>query len=202
MACPNGQEADDDDDDLREEAEEAIRSHAWAGEYGPDEVCIIIGEEIFNDDEEQEAWIRAAVRRAFAEKRAAEKKWPKVTDNDRLDRVFEALGKRGVVTDDDAGFTQSDGFESVSELYQDEGGKKSGFVGYCFCTSQDRDSAIEGGGLMLAYGHFTDHAKKGAEIGQIVREECERAGFEVEWNGNLNTRVFLPKFRWQRRSPR
>jgi hypothetical protein len=200
MACPNVPNAADEDD-RRAWAEESIRSHAWAGEYGPEEVCIIIGEEIFGDDEHEE-WTEAAVRRVFAEKRKAEKKWPKVTDCDRLDRVFQALEKRGVVTDDDAGFTQSDGFESVSELYEDEGGKKSAFVGYCFCTWQDRDAAIEGGGLMLAYGHFTDHAKKGVEIGQIVREECARAGFKVEWNGNISTRIFLKDFRWQKRSPR
>ena len=114
-----------------------------------------------------------------------------MTDCDRLDRVFEALENRGVVTDHDAGFTQSDGFDSVEELYREAGGKKSAFVGYCFYTSQDLESALEGGGLMLAYGHFTDHAKKGVEIGQLLREEFERAGFTVEWNGQINTRILL-----------
>ena len=201
MACPTDDEPDIDD--LREEAEEAILTHVWGGEYGPDEVCIIIGEEIFGDDEEQVEWTEAAVRRAFAEKRKAERTWPKVTDCDRLDRVFTALEKRGVLTDsDDTALTQSDGFEAVEELYRDEGGKKSAFVGYCFYTSQDRQAALAGDGLMLAYGHFTDHAKKGVEIGQIVREEFERAGFTVEWEGTLNRRILLKGFNWQRRSPR
>jgi hypothetical protein len=202
MPCPGDQEDEPDIDALREEAEEAIRTYVWAGEYDPEEVCIIIGEEIFGDDEEQEEWTEAAVRRAFAEKRKVERTWPKVTDCDRLDRVFEALEKRGVVTDHDAGFTQSDGYDAVEELYRDAGGKKSSFVGYCFYTSQDLESAIEGGGLMLAYGHFSDHANKGVEIGQIVREEFERAGFAVEWDGHLNTRILLKGFRWQKRSPR
>jgi len=201
MTCPNGQEAEDEDD-LRAEAEEAIRSYAWAGEYDPEEVCIIIGEEIFGDDEEQEEWIQAAVRRTFVEKRKAEKKWPKVTDCDRLDRAFEALEKRGVITDHDStAFTQSDGLEAVDELYADAGGPKSAFVGYCFFTSQDLDAAIVGGGLWLAYGSFPGRGEA-VEVGRLLREEFERAGFKVEWDGNVRTRVFLPKFRWQRRSPR
>jgi hypothetical protein len=198
MTCPNGPPADHPD--LRAEAEEMIRSCVWAGQYDPDEVRTIVGEEIFGDDPDQEAWTRAAVLRAFAEKRAAERKWPKVTDCDRLDRAFAALEKRGVVTDDEAGFTQSDGFESVSERYADEGGKKSAFVGYCFCTSQDRDAAIEGGGLLLAFGAFAGRGEDVA-VGRVVREECERAGFEVDWDENPRRRVFLPKFRWRRRSP-
>lgn len=203
MACPDDPEDEADIDALREEAEAAIHTHVWGGEYGPDEVCLIVGEELFGDDEEQEEWIEAAVRRAFVAKRRAEKKWPKVTDCDRLDDVFTALEKRGIVTDyDDTAYTQSDGFEAVEELYRDEGGKESSFVGYCFYTFQDRKAALAGDGLMLAYGHFTDHANKGAEIGQIVREEFERAGFTVEWEGTLNRRIFLKGFRWQRRSPK
>ncbi len=50
MTRPNGQDADDGD--RRAEAESEIRSLAWAGEFGPDEACIIIGEEIFDDDED------------------------------------------------------------------------------------------------------------------------------------------------------
>jgi hypothetical protein len=200
MTCPNNPNADDEDD-RREWAEEAIRSYAWAGEYGPDEVCIIIGEEIFGDDEEQEEWTEATVQRVFTEKRADEKTWPKVTDCDRLDRVFEALEKRGIITDHDAGFTKQDGLDSVDELYADEGGAKSAFVGYCFYTSQERDAAIEGGGLWLAYGSFPGRGEA-AEVGRLLREEFERAGFKVEWNGDVKTRILLPEFRWQRRSPR
>lgn len=200
MACPGGEEADEPD--LRAEAEEMIRSLVWNGDYDAAEVCVIVAEEIFDDDEGQEKWLGAAVRRAFAEKRKAEKTWPKVTDCDRLDRAFAALQKRGVVTDHDAGYTQSDGIDTVYELYREAGGPKSAFVGYCFYTWQDLESAVAGGGLMLAYGHFTDNETKGVEIGRLIREEFERAGFEVDWDENPRTRVHVPAFRWQRRSPR
>jgi hypothetical protein len=201
MACPGGHN-EEDETDLRAEAEEAIRAYVWGGEHDPEEVRTIVGEEIFVDDEEQEEWIEATVRRAFVEKRKAERSWPKVTDCDRLDRAFEALEKRGIIADHDAGFTQSDGIDTVDELYRDAGGKKSPFVGYCFYTSQDLEGAIAGGGLMLAYGHFTDHEKKGVEIGRLLREELERAGFTVEWDGAVRTRILLKGFRWQKRSPR
>ena len=61
MACPGG--PDEEEPDLRAWAEESIRFYAWAGEYDPEEVCLIIGEEIFGEDEEQEEWTEATVRR-------------------------------------------------------------------------------------------------------------------------------------------
>jgi hypothetical protein len=56
-------------------------------------------------------------------------------------------------------------------------------------------------GLWLAYGSFHPSRKGATEVGRLVQEEFERAGFPVEWTGKPESRLLLRGFRWQRRSP-
>jgi hypothetical protein len=186
----------------REDAAEFIRHYVWAGEHDPEEVFIIIDEEEFDGDEEQHPWLRDAINREFKKKRKAEKTWPKVTDWDRLDQLFQSLRAEGILAEHDAGFTKQDGWDTVLGLYKEEGGRRSDITGLCFYTSQDMEGAMEGGGLWLAYGHVSGDGRKGRAVGNRLREACEGAGFTVEWDGSVRTRLLLKNFRWQRRSPR
>jgi hypothetical protein len=185
----------------RADVTEFIRHYVWAGEYDPEEVFIIIDEEEF-DGEEQHPWLRDAINREFKKKRKAEKTWPKVTDWDRLDQLFQSLRGKGILAEHLAGFTKQDGWEIVFESYKDEGGKRSGITGLCFYTTQDMEGAMEGGGLWLAYGHVSGDGRKGGAVGRLLRDACEDAGFEVEWDGSVRTRLLLKNFRWRRRSPK
>jgi hypothetical protein len=189
-------------DEAREEAREAVRYRVWSGYYDRGEVYDIVRDDVLELDEEQMGWLRGTVAREFRKKRAAERGWPAVTDCDRLDRVFEALRGRRVLTRHRCGLTIQDGLGVIDLLYADEGGERSGLVGYCFYHIQDMEGAIWGDrGLFLAFGGFPPSPAGAVAVGQIVREEFERAGFAVEWDGTAGTRVRLPGFRWQRRSP-
>ncbi|MCI0700346.1 MAG: hypothetical protein L0241_04630 [Planctomycetia bacterium] len=186
----------------RSEAKARIRYEVWSGEYDPGEVFIIIDEEVFDSDGEHDDWLRTTIRKEFQKKRAAERTWPKVTDYDRLDQLFSALREQGILAVHDAGYTQSEGWEDAFEVYRDEGGKRSGITGLCFHTTQDMESAIDGDGLWLAYGHISGDGRKGVVIGRRLRASCEEFGFAVEWNGSVKTRILLKGFRWQRRGPK
>jgi hypothetical protein len=201
MACPNEPQPDEDGGATEADAARAIRLDVWSGNYDADEVLLMLREDHPEYEDIDDARLRAMIRHEFAAKRRAERTWPKVTDCDRLERVFEALEARGVIAEEDAGFTQSEGHYNVEELYKEAGGKKSKFEGYCFFTYQDQDAALDGPGLCLAFGHFSGNEKKGIEIGRVVREECERAGLRVDWDGTFRRRICLPDFCWQRRSP-
>ncbi len=188
-------------DEVREEARDSIRYYVWSGYYDADEVFTIIDEEVFDGDGEDEAWLRGAIRREFRKKREAERDWPEVTNCDRLDRVFEALRGRGILARHRCGLTIQDGVDVVWGLYKEEGGKRSGLIGYCFYHLQDMEAAMWGDGMWLAFGSFSRSAEHGVEIGHLIREEFERAGFAVEWDVTIKSRPFLKGFRWQRRSP-
>lgn len=189
-------------DDRRAEALDSIRYLVWSGHYDRDEVFNIVDEDVFESDGEDEVWLGRAVAREFRKKREAERGWPAITNCDRLDRVFESLQGRGILTRHRCGLTIQDGLDVIEGLYAEAGGKRSGLTGYCFYHLQDMEGAMEGdGGLWLAFGSFFPSRKGAVAVGQLVREEFERVGFPVKWDGTAESRIYLKGFRWQRRSP-
>jgi hypothetical protein len=196
-------EEEDAMDERREEACHAIRYRVWSGYYDAEEVFDSVVEDVwFDSDDEDDKWLRAAIRREFQKKRKAERDWPAFTSCDRLDQVFESLRNQGVLTRHRCGLTIQDGLEVIDQLYADAGGMRSGLTGYCFYHLQDMEAAMWGEvGLWLAFGSFPPTRQRAVATGQLVREEFEGAGFPVEWNGTADTRLLLKGFRWQRRSP-
>jgi hypothetical protein len=205
-----GEEAEAPMERWRAEALDHVRNRVWSGDSDPGDVFDIIAnidmvhEGVFSTKREAErGWLRDAIQSEFRTKREAERGWPEITDCDRLEQVFEALHSRGILTDDRwCGSTVEDGLGVIDDLYEEEGGEHPGFVGYCFFHLQDMERAIWSDvGLLLAYGSFSDSSEHGVEVGHLIREECERAGFEVIWDGTIESRILLKGFRWQRRSP-
>ncbi len=189
-------------DERREEAHDAIRFRIWSGYYDQDEVFDIVNDEVYDDDGEDEVWLRRAINREFRRKREAEQGWPAITDCDRLDRVFASLRGQGILTQHRCGLTIQDGLEVIDQLYNEAGGEQSGFIGYCFYHLQDMEGAMWGeGGLWLAFGSILPSQAGAAQVGQLVGKAFEQAGFTVEWEGITETRILLKGFRWQRRSP-
>ena len=176
---------------------EAIRNWVWSGFYDATEVQEMI-DDILEEDAD-EAMLRAAVAPEFEKKRAAEASWPAETDCDQLDETFAALDAQGVIALHNAGYTMSDGISDVAEVLHERG--RSGVRGYCFYHGQDVERAVAGGGLWIAFGDVDDVPLQKTEIGKIVRAELEKQGFRVEWDGDPETRLYLPDLNWRRRSP-
>jgi hypothetical protein len=174
-----------------------IRSLVWSGEYDEEEVALQIRDQLGKDDEFDEGWLRTAIRTEADSKRKAEATWPEVTDVDRLDRAFTVLEAQGVIALHRAGFTQSDGFEEVEEFYDEAGGKNSDYAGHCFYT----EHALDGSGLYIGYGHLSGNNAKALKVAGMLRSALEREGFNVDWNGSIDSRLLVKGFRWQRRGP-
>ncbi|MDH6165401.1 hypothetical protein M2282_000529 [Variovorax boronicumulans] len=107
----------------------------------------------------------------------------------RIDEVFDALTKAGLVTLQDAGQTQSDGFSDCSEAFHERGGEAAGVHGFCFYTRQDLNRAKRSSQLSLAFWG----APAGADadmlrVGELVVDHFRKAGFEVRWNGAASMR--------------
>jgi hypothetical protein len=180
------------------EAAEYVHRYVRSGFYVADEIEQIVGEDVFSG-RIGVATLRALIAQAFAQKRAEEATWPDVTDCDRIDAVFEKLEEQGVIALQNAGYTQSDGLSDVAEVYNESGAEESGFDGYCFYHGQDLEGVIESGELHLAFGAADGSDEKGVEVGHRIKRELERAGFAVEWNGSIKTRLLVTGIRWQRR---
>jgi len=173
-----------------------IKGWVWSGYYEPDEVQERIGEIL--EEDADEALLRAAVAPEFERKAQAEKSWPKETDCDRLDKVFQALNASGIVALHNAGYTYSDGIADASEVIAQRG--KNRVRGFCFYHGQDVERAVDGGGLWIAFGGLNDKDKaKKVEAGSAVKQALEAQGLAVVWDGDPETRLSIPNFDWKRR---
>jgi len=160
----------------------------------------ILCEEMYAPGELDEPEIVAAVDAAFASLARDQASWPAVTDCHRLDRVFVALNERGIIALQNAGYTQSDGYDDIRESFAQRSDREN-VIGYCFYHGQDLERAVRGEGLYLAFGPIDarNEATQGPRIGATIVEELERAGFAVRWDGTFAQRIHVPDIDWKRR---
>jgi hypothetical protein len=173
-----------------------IRQWVWSGFYSADQIESMI-DDVLDDDCDAEM-LRDCIAPEIAQKRAAEAEWPATTDCDRLDQVFQELGAQGICALGNAGYTMSDAHSEVSEVVASA--PPGHYTAYCFYHGQDVERAIEGDGIMIAFGALNDDTAASIAAGEAVCDRLRREGFEVAWNGSPETRIGLPKFLWQRRT--
>lgn len=141
--------------------------------------------------------IAREVEQAIAVKRAAIAAWPPETDCDRLDRAFAALWADRIIALQNAGFTRSDGHESVD----DEARAHPAAWGYCFFHQQDLERAVRNQGLALAFGVVRPGERDDADAGRAVCAALVAAGLAPVWSGEPRQRIALPTLVWRRRGP-
>ena len=132
--------------------DQAVRSKiaalARTGAYGRDDLIEQFTLERYEPGELDDDEVAAEVEAQFAAHAAEQKNYPATTDCDRLDAAFAAMNARGVLALQNAGSTQSDGFEEVKAAARARtagGGERP--VGYCFYHGQDLERAAAGGPL-------------------------------------------------------
>jgi hypothetical protein len=179
---------------LSDEARAAIVNFVRSGFYSNQELRECFCE--FNDFE----WraVKAVIDREVARVLDEQRTWPKETDCDRLDRVFDSLNASGLIALQNAGPTLTDGYYDVEDEQDRRKGER--VDGYCFYHQQDLEGAVRGAGLYLAFG-LIDGSRtqtEGAAIGRRVVDALANEGFAVEWDGTVQHRI-LVKLDWKRR---
>jgi len=185
---------------LKPETLREIDSLVHGGFEERDRVIEILCEEMYAPGELDESEVIAAVDAAFASLARDKTTWPATTDCDRLDSAFAALNARGIIALQNAGYTQSDGYDDVRQNYHERSDRDS-VVGYCFYHGQDLERAVHSEGLYLAFGPMDAKKEKseGPRIGAMIVEELTRAGFAVKWDGTFDQRISIPAIDWKRR---
>ena len=194
------QDAEEDSMRLPQEAIEQIHVLARGGFETPERVVEIICEAAYEPGELDANEVAGSVRQAFRALQAEMRAWPEITDCDRLDQVFAVLNSKGIVSVQNAGYTQSDGFDAVKEAARGRP-DRNGLTGYCFYHGQDLERAISGAGLYLAFGpkSAAREEQDGPLIGAIIVEQLQGAGIGTEWNGSFGQRIHCPRLDWKRR---
>ena len=188
----------DDEKYLRD----SIRVWVWGGFYDQERAVEHL-DDLFADDPDltvDKAAMRKVLNAEFAAKAAAEKTWPKETDCDRLDRAFDELHRAGICALHNAGYTQSDGHSDVAEVLHEEGREK--FRGFCFYHGQDLERAVNGSGLLIAFGDLDEVEADMIAVGHAVVAALTKHGFKTEWDGTPKRRIDITNIDWKRRTPR
>lgn len=157
-------------------------------------------EDLYEPGELDETVVTRAIDEAIRKHEEQKQHWPAVTDCDRLDAVFDALNRQGIIALHNAGYTQSDSHEDVAQAHAEHPAPSS-VMGYCFYHGQDLERVLRGDGLLLSFGPMPPRteAAEGPRVGARVAAELQRAGFAVEWDGTFAKRIFVPHFDWKKR---
>lgn len=148
-------------------------------------------------DAEAKRWREEALRQLAAH-RELEATWTETTHNDRIDAAFAELRSKGIVALQDAGYTMSDGWEDV----HDARARVGDAWGATFFHRQDVERAVDGGGLMLAYGAFVrgeQHEPESLRVAQLVCDVLAAHGVPTTWDGTIRQRVHVSPFEWRKR---
>jgi hypothetical protein len=191
------------DEELRTEVEAWIRSQIIAGFCALDDIVegardvYFHGEGAPEFDEEIESQCRAMANKCLEELLQEQKSWVGPTDNDRLESAFDDLENQGIIAMMNWTCCQTCGHYEIGEPIEEA--KESGLnvIGYTFFHQQDTDAAVEGHGLMFAYGALEE--KNDLEVPKKVVATLERHGFKVSWDGTTSQRIAIPEFNWRRR---
>jgi hypothetical protein len=168
-----------------------------SGMYDPGSVVDMFLEDY--EDEVDEGELAKVVEQEYEKLAAQQASWPEVTDVDRLEDAFDELNENNFIALMDAGYTQSDGYDDVCEIYA-EAEDPDAVEGYCFFHHQDLLRAVESGKLYLAFGPMDAEREKelGPSIGKEIVATLHKHGLKSEWDGSFDQRI-LVSLDWKRR---
>lgn len=141
-----------------------------------------------------EGKLRGYAAKLWNQAEAEERTWTGVSTNDRLDKAFEFLKQSGIFSAQDYWCCSSCGHAAAAESMTEQKTR-----GYVFYHEQDTERAVEGGGLMLAYGSYEGEDEKTTAIAQEIGSALDRFGVPYEWNGSPDSRIFILPFEWRKR---
>ncbi|HMY21109.1 MAG TPA: hypothetical protein PKA58_32525 [Polyangium sp.] len=141
-----------------------------------------------------EGKLRGYAAKLWNQAEAEERTWQGVSTNDRLDKAFEFLQQSGIFSAQDYWCCSSCGHTAAAESMTEQKTR-----GYVFYHEQDTDRAIDGGGLMLAYGSYEGEDEKTTAIAREIGSALDRFGVPYEWNGSPDSRIFILPFEWRKR---
>lgn len=173
--------------------------------FTPDEELDAINrlnEDYLEPDEDPEleakliAEVTAAAEPLLRRAREEESRWSSVTMNDRLTAAFAVLDRKRILAKERCGTTIQDGWGYVGL------GATRGYRGAIFYHQEDVFDALDGKGLLLAFGGCGDRPSRPAADALLAEEVLEvlaRFGIGAEWSGRVEDRIAIAPFVWQRR---
>lgn len=182
--------------DIRQEIETLVNSSF----YDKNRLFTIFHEEMYAPNELNADELKQVIDELMQQHEQAKSTWTHTTDNDKLTDSFSELNQMGIIALENAGHTQSDGYDDVLRIVQ-RSADPSKYLGYCYYHSQDMNRGILGNGIFLSFGSIDAQKEEtvGVEVGQKIVEVLQKHGLQTQWDGTFNQRIQIVNFTWQRR---
>lgn len=175
-----------------------IETYVKASFFNQNQILTIICDEIYASDELSHINVEKIIEEKIQIKSLEEKKWPKCTHNDLLDKFFLKLNKTGIIALQNVKNFAS-GLDEVTDIFQNQNKTKANLHGFCFYQWQDTEVAINGGGLRFSYGDLDNNKEQSAKIGSFIVEEIKKTALKPDWSGDQEKKIHISNFKWRKR---
>jgi hypothetical protein len=180
-----------------------IRREVAAGFDAADRIAEAAVEVASSEGVEPKALLALAeqfTRETLAGHYSAQAEWPDRTDCDRLDEAFAELEDRGIVCRQNFSCCMTCGSGEIWDEMRatEEAGRR--VRGYAFFHTQDTDSAVECGGLYLAFGATDDGEAAAVAVAREIVEVLNTHRLKTDWDGSAQYRIGVT-IDWKRRRP-
>jgi tetratricopeptide (TPR) repeat protein len=183
---------------------ERIEKRVLIGFDDPEEFVEDIIDEVDDENWPEKTpitWIRKTVRDLCQRHNERAKEWSHPTDVERLADVFNLLCKDGILALHKTGLTQLEAIEEVTEVMNDMVLSPDQIKGFCFYSGENVEELIykEKGTLYITFNSILlDDPQFGITIGGIIAGRFRDAGFTVNWDGTMRSRIELQQFSWKK----
>lgn len=184
---------------------ESMRTRIDSGFFSKKQVFDALADEISSAAElaPEAGKLRGYTAKRWAAREAEERTWRERTMNDAIDDAFAAMNQAGLVALQNAGWTNTTGWEDAWDEYRARSERGPAPRGAVFYHYQSLERGVQGEGLMLNFGCFHE-ADDGDPEGnaRIAAEACRilaAHGVPTRWDGDPGCKIEIPPFVWRRR---
>ena len=185
--------------EIKNEALEQLKKDILFGFENRDELFESIRELFYDENDFDEEWLQVEIENRLQKHADNSENWQHPTDFERLVEVFDQLNKEKIVSLHMAGHTRQDAEGDCMDIIDEL--KEIGIIanGYCYYHSQDLERAIdENGMLFIGYDSVDQNNEVAMEIANRIVSLLKAYGFNVKWNGSLDTRIEITKIDWKK----
>lgn len=175
---------------------EQIELLVKTGFHSLEEIFEILTEQYDISIEEEQ--LQTEINSLFNRHVEASEQWARPTHFENLVMVFDMLCDGGIIALHNAGLTMNDGIDDANECYEELIKRGKLPAGYCFYHEQDIERAIDSNVLLIAFGTFRENPEHAAKVANVIVSFLESFGFNVHWDGDINSRIELLNFEWRK----
>ncbi|MDO5979199.1 DUF6891 domain-containing protein [Flavivirga spongiicola] len=185
--------------EIKDEALEQLKKDILFGFENGDELFESIRELFYDEDDFDEEWLKVEIESRLQKHVDDSKNWQHPTDFERLVKVFDQLNREKIVSLHMAGHTRQDAEGDCMEIIDELGAIGIEAKGYCYYHSQDLERAIEKERMLfIGYDSTNQNNDIAKEVVERIVDLLQTNGFNVKWNGSLDTRIEITSINWKK----